>query len=505
MKKLELLLGEQARERGAQTVLTSGAREVTYAELEELALGLVKDLDAMGVPDSSRVAVLAPNSIALVAAMFAVMMSGRVLVCLSPDASPTELRAMLVLSDVGAAVLARRHGERSYAEELAEALPDRCLWLDNPDEPSWSLSNDRSLIRSRDQSAAAFISFTSGSTGRPKGVIHSAETLVRAGQGYWDNVLNSTAGSLIATIPIYHAGGVALILLPAIIGGGQIALFEGFDPTAFLDVLSAREVDSVLAIPAMVELLFLRVPDRVKELSRLRVLALGGAPVRSELVRQCQEHTGVEVRVGYGLTEVPGLLIVSRADEQLDDLGPNIGRPIPGYEVMISGEDGQPVPPGELGELCIRTRYRMLGYLGGADASNSVVDAEGWLHTGDLARLSRDCVRMEGRKKEMYIRGGYNVYPAEVEAVLMQHPAVAMAAVHAVPDPILGERGYAWILTTGRTAVTAQDLRDYLLERLSYFKLPSDFRFTDELPFNVLGKIDKPSLLARLRQEGQVP
>jgi fatty-acyl-CoA synthase len=112
---------------------------------------------------------------------------------------------------------------------------------------------------------------------------------------------------------------------------------------------------------------------------------------------------------------------------------------------------------------------------------------------------------MEGRKKEMYIRGGYNVYPAEVEAVLMQHPAVAMAAVHAVPDPILGERGYAWILTTGRTAVTAQDLRDYLLERLSYFKLPSDFRFTDELPFNVLGKIDKPSLLARLRQEGQVP
>jgi acyl-CoA synthetase (AMP-forming)/AMP-acid ligase II len=178
------------------------------------------------------------------------------------------------------------------------------------------------------------------------------------------------------------------------------------------------------------------------------------------------------------------------------------GWPVDGYELAVMDEEGRSLPTGTTGEVCVRSHYQMVGYLGDPDATAAAVDAEGWLHTGDLGELRPDGgLVIQGRKKEMYIRGGYNVYPREVEEALMEHPAVSLVAVHGIADDVLGERGCAWVVPEQGSSLEPSTLRAYCQDALTYYKVPDVIRVVDELPVTAIGKIDKLELRARAEAE----
>jgi acyl-CoA synthetase (AMP-forming)/AMP-acid ligase II len=258
----------------------------------------------------------------------------------------------------------------------------------------------------------------------------------------------------------------------------------------------------LMAIPAMAELLFLRGSVDQRAFPSLRKVALGGSGVSNQLVRRCGDELGAQVYVGYGLTECPGFCVISAPSSEVAELGTMVGAATEGYELAILGEDGASVPLGELGEVCLRSHFMMLGYLGNPEATAEAVDENGWLHTGDLGSLDgAGQLSIRGRKKEMYIRGGFNVYPREVEEAFMENSAVSLAAVHSVPDAVLGERGHAWIVPTASTSPTEDQLREAVAQRLAYYKLPDVIHVVDSLPMNAIGKIDKVALARRVIKE----
>jgi acyl-CoA synthetase (AMP-forming)/AMP-acid ligase II len=183
----------------------------------------------------------------------------------------------------------------------------------------------------------------------------------------------------------------------------------------------------------------------------------------------------------------------------LAELGPFVGWPAEGYELAIVDEAGQPMGLGEIGEVCVRTQYMLLDYIGDAELTAATIDPDGWLHTGDLGSLRQDGgLIIQGRKKDMYIRGGFNVYPREVEETLMRHESVSLAAVHSIPDPVLGEKGVAWVVEREGADLDTDKLKAFAAQALSKFKVPDEIRIVETLPMTAVGKVDKLALRARI-------
>ncbi|MPZ60597.1 MAG: AMP-binding protein [Propionibacteriales bacterium] len=499
--QLEHVLGVAADRFGDRCALIGDARKVTYTELEALALGCAAQLRARGVQPGDAVVVLVANSVSYVAALFGALMTGAVVATLSPDSTARELEAMVTTIGPRAAVVARGGEGRDVASELDHVLPSARIEVQDADEPGWPTSTDRSLVVKRDPDSPAFVAFTSGSTGQPKGAVHRAVTLMHTGRFYLDLVARCAAMTTVATFPLYHLGGLTLVLLPTLLGGGTVVMMDGFTVPEFVEAVERHRADHVAAIPAMLELLFLRANVAEHDLSSLRWVMLSGAPVTNQLARQVHERLGVTVFVGYGQTECPGTNVMTRKDTSVEDVGPMVGWPVEGYEVAILDHDGRPCPDGEIGEVCVRSHYQMLGYLGNPEATQTAIDQDGWLHMGDLGVLRPDgALEIRGRKKEMYIRGGFNVYPVEVEAALLEHPDVSIAAVHPISDEVLGERGVAWVVPEAGRSIDPDDLRAFVGKTLAYYKLPDVVRVVAELPMNAVGKVDKRALRSRMAE-----
>ncbi|MPZ60598.1 MAG: AMP-binding protein [Propionibacteriales bacterium] len=498
MTTLWELLPEQARRHRDRPALCGPTGAITYGRLAHEAAGCAAQLRALGVKPRDHVALLAPNSLAWVAGFFGIVSVGGVVDCLSPDATVHELEGMVDVSRPVAAVSAPAV-ER--AQVLDDRLPGRTVWADDLEEPGWRTGASLQ-IPDCEADAPAVVAFTAGSTGRPKGALHRADTLVRCGEDYLEHVLDGAPRRLPANLPLYHMGGIVLVLLPALMGAGSITLLRGFNALEVAEALARDRVDAMLAIPAMMELLFMKVDLDAYDLSSLEVVAMGGAPVPNSLVRQVAERLSVRVHVGYGSTECPGFFLVTRRDTPLDGIGPFVGRPTgEEYEVAILDDEGRPVAAGEIGEICIRSPYVMTAYLGNPEATAQAMSPDGWLHSGDLGRLRADGgVVIDGRKKEMYIRGGFNVYPAEVEARLLEHPDVVAAAVHAIADPVLGEKGWAWVVAEAGSTLGPGGLRTFVGDRLSHHKVPDHIEVVDALPLNSIGKIDKVALRTRAQE-----
>jgi acyl-CoA synthetase (AMP-forming)/AMP-acid ligase II len=502
---IENALTRAAQRHPDRLALIAESSSITYAELEQSALGLVRLLKEQGVKPGDTVVLLAPNSIGFVAAFFGSLMAGAVVSTLSPDSGPGELATMIAMCAPAAAVCVRRDADRDFAAELGPLLPSNAVWMEDPDQPPWAPLEDRSIIVERDPDAPALVAFTSGSTGVPKGAVHRAETLVHTGERYLIDVLNGEPATLLATLPLYHLGGMTLLLFPALYGGGTLVLLERFGVQQFIGAIEKHRVDVVMAIPAMMELLFLRVDLSQRDISSVRKVVMGGSVVPNRLVLECAKAFNSRVYVGYGLTECPGFCVITSSGDDVAELGPYVGRATVGYEMSVRDDGGRAVGPNESGEVCLRSHYAMLEYLHNPEATAAVLDAEGWFHTGDLGFLSPDGkLTIHGRKKEMYIRGGFNVYPREVEDAIGSHAGVSQVAIHSIPDAVLGERGYGWVVREPGSDVSEEEIRQHLAEQLAYYKAPDVLRFVNELPMNAIGKTDKKALLERLKDEGIV-
>jgi fatty-acyl-CoA synthase len=355
--------------------------------------------------------------------------------------------------------------------------------------------------------------YTSGTTGRPKGVMiphrqiawNAYNTVVSWQLQQSDRVQVYT--------PMYHAGGLTVFMTPLFAMGGSIVLHDGFDAAEVLQALQDYECTILFGVPTIFKMLLDSPEFAALDLSHLRWCASGGAPLPSQLLSAYQER-GVTFRQGYGLTEV-GVNCFAMSDEDSRRKAGSIGKPMMFTEAKLIGRqdiglqdndgEGKHVAPNqvgelEVGELCLRGPHVCRGYWNNPAATAQVLDADGWFHTGDLARCDEDgFFYIAGRSKDMFISGGVNVYPIEIEGELLQHSGVQDAAVVGVPHPTWGEVGVAFVVRRAQHTTTADELIHFLEERLARYKVPKEFLFVDALPRTPYGKVVKGELLQQYR------
>nr|WP_262402481.1 AMP-binding protein [Actinomadura sp. CNU-125] len=340
----------------------------------------------------------------------------------------------------------------------------------------------------------ADIVFTSGTTGRPKGAMSTHDATLWAFRA-WSEVSTLRAGDRYLLInPFFHTFGYKAGILACLLNGATMLPEAVFDAATAAARLAADRV-SVLMGPPTVFTSLLELPDR--PVHSLRLAGTGAADVPVDLIRRIRGELGVpHVFTAYGLSEAAGVVSVCPVDADAETVARTSGPALPGTEIRIAAPDGRALPPGEQGEILVRGRHVMRGYLDDPEATARAFDADGRLRTGDLGRLdARGYLTVTGRLKDMFVVGGFNVYPAEIEGVLATHPAVVEAAVLGVPDARLGEVGAAWLVARAETG--PDELTAWLRERLANFKVPRHFRFVDALPRNAAGKVVKDALRRR--------
>lgn len=460
-----------------------------FEKSQQLA-GLLKDRMNIGFGD--RVAVLAQNELEYILLFFATQRLGAILVPINFRFTTSEVRH--VVTDCGAKLLLVQQSLWSVAEPLKDSVR---LW--NFDGPESLLEN---LERQGDvpsvPMAAAFedpcmILYTSGTTGFPKGAIVSHRML------FWNSVntglrLNLTQNEVVVTfLPLFHTGGWNVLTTPCLHRGAKIILLKKFDADRILDLCEQEKVTVLFGVPTTMD--FLRRSDRFKkvDLSSVRYAIVGGEPMPIELIEVWEER-GIPVRQGYGLTEFgPNVFSLNEQDSRRK-MG-SIGFPNFYIEAKVVNEDGIEVAADEIGELVLRGPVAMSGYWNHPKATADVIK-DGWVYTGDLVRKdSEGYFFVVGRKKEMFISGGENVYPAEIEKVLRQVPGVREAAVIGVKHVRWGEAGRAFVsVEEGARSLTSDDLRFHCQEHLAKFKVPAEIFIVRDLPKTESGKIAKKLL-----------
>ena len=486
-----LVLGRWIRDRARTTpqrvAIDFGGRRVTYRELDESSERLAFGLRDAGLRRGDRVATLTGNSPEHVATLFACAKAGFVLVPLSWRLSPAELAFQL--DDSQPAVL---FVENEYSA-LADASLAEAAW-----RPKRSSMQELGGGGQRVEAEVAddeplFLIYTSGTTGKPKGALLTHANCFWTNLGF--DLATGVSGEDVAlqVLPQFHCGGWNVQPLLTWWKGGTVVLERSFDPARCLALIEEKRVTTIMGVPAIYLFMSQEPAFEEADLSSLRRAVVGGAPMPEALLETWRAR-GVEIVQGYGLTEAAPNVLCLPAEDAVRKQG-YAGRPYPYVEVALRDpESGRLLDgPGE-GELVVRGPNVFAGYWRNPEASEAAL-SDGWLLTGDVAdRDDEGYFRIRARLKDMYISGGENVYPAEVEAVLHEHPAVADAAVVAVADERWGEAGVAVVVLAPGAAAEEDELLEHCRARLARFKVPRGVRFIDELPRSGMGKVLKDEL-----------
>ena len=493
-----LVLGRWIRDRARTTpdrvAIDFGGRLVTYRTLDEGSEARAADLLAAGLKRGDRVATLTGNSPEHVEALFACAKAGLVLVPLSWRLSPVELAYQLDDSDPAVLLVEDEHAELADAA-LAEARvrPERRRLEARPG-PVGSVDAD---VGDDDP---LFLIYTSGTTGKPKGALLTHANCFWTNLGF--DLATGISGEDVAlqVLPQFHCGGWNVQPLLTWWKGGTIVLERAFDPARCLALIEEKRVTTIMGVPAIYLFMAQEPTFGRADLSSLRRAVVGGAPMPEALLETWSAR-GIDIVQGYGLTEAAPNVLCLPAEDAVRKQG-FAGKPYPNVEVALRDpESGHLLEgPGE-GELVVRGPNVFAGYWRNPEASETAF-ADGWLLTGDVAeRDDEGYYRIAARLKDMYISGGENVYPAEVESVLHAHAAVADVAVVAVPDERWGEVGIAAVVLADGEAADEDELIEHCAARLARFKVPRGVRFLDELPRSGMGKVLKDELRGLIVKE----
>jgi len=528
------LAGVMRRHAGSEALVSLPRhRRLTYRQLDDHVATLSRGLMGIGIGRGERVGIWSTNNIEWVMLQLATARIGAVLVNINPGYRVSELRKALETARVQVLFLIPSFRSSNYVEMLGEAcpgitscephmlrvqgLPDlRRVVLYDPAEaaatrrllpgcltwpevlaagvdvtPEQLAGRQRSL----DPQDSINIQFTSGTTGFPKAVVLSHHNLVNNGFFCGEAVRFTPADRLCVAVPFYHCFGMVVANLGAFTHGATLVLpAEHFDPAATLAALSRERCTALHGVPTMFAEILEQPGFKDHDLSSLRTGIMAGAPCPPELLRRVMEDMHCpELLVAYGQTEASPATHFTKVDDTLEHRLHTVGTNIPHTEVqVVDPQTGSVLPLGEQGEICVRGHPVMRGYFEDEEATRKTIDTERWLHTGDLGRLDGDgYLQVTGRLKDMIIRGGENIYPAEVEAAYHAHPKVAQVAVFGIPDPLFGEQVGAWIqLHQGETS-TPEQLREWAQGRMAHFKIPHRIWIVDEFPMTVTGKIQK--------------
>lgn len=452
-----------ARRFGAKTALLCDDRTLTWSELDAFASGFARDLSTQGVVAGDRVAIVLPNGIPFVVAFLAVLKLG---------ATPAPLNPLVK--------------EEELAASKADLRPKFSVDQVPMNQGSWQTIDD--------VSSPSLILYTSGSTGRPKGAVFSHSALTFANHSWAEPVMGLSADdTVLVAVPLAHSLGLNGGLLAPLLTGATIVILERFTPEA---VFSAIQKHRVTVFPA-VATIFRRLLNAAAfpecDFSSLRRAIAGAAPCPWELAVEWREKSGTRIVRGYGMTEL--FRPLSFRPNDLNEVPNAVGRAVPGAEIRLQADGGP--SRDNIGELWIKSPAMMEGYLDAPDETNEVI-VDGWFKTGDLAAVSpQGYVEIVGRKRERILRGGYSVFPQEVETLLLSHPAVAEAAVIGVPDADLGEEVAAFVSVKRDQRLSPEELLDYCKEHLARYKYPRKIHMLAELPKGPTGKILKSALLAK--------
>ncbi|MCT9007465.1 long-chain-fatty-acid--CoA ligase [Streptomyces sp. NPDC054766] len=493
MTNLVTLLAATVAAHGERVAVRHDDSTLTYAELDDASARVAALLRDRGVLPGDRVAMTMPNVPLFPVLYYGIMRAGGVVVPMNPLLKAREVA--FTLRDCGARIALVFP---LFADEVTKAAAETgtdCL-VTEPEAFDALLRGHEPMrdTPARTDDDPALILYTSGTTGTPKGAelshrnlasntLTTSETLLQVGP---DDVL-------FGGLPLFHAFGQTCGLNTAVAAGATLTLLPRFDPRSALEIIARDEVTVFLGVPTMyAALLHAELPEDF-DTGRLRLAVSGGSALPVEVLHGFERRFGAAVLEGYGLSETSPVAAFNHPDRPRKP--GSIGLPIRGVEMRLVAEGGGEVEPGGIGEIAIRGENIMTGYWNRPDATAEAI-RDGWFHSGDLARVDEDGFYfIVDRKKDMIIRGGYNVYPREIEEVLYEHPAVAEAAVVGVPHPLHGEEVAAVVTLRPGAEATAEEIRAHTKERVAAYKYPRIVTIAAELPKGPTGKILKREIV----------
>jgi long-chain acyl-CoA synthetase len=471
---LARILGDAAAAQAARPALVGETGTVTYAAIERRTRAAAGALSERGVAPGDRVALMLPNGPAFVAATLGALRLGAIVVPLNGLLAQPEIEARLEVSRPRAFVKDENELDAEPVDQLVEV----------------------------GDADPAVILFTSGTSGKPKGAILTHGSIHAAARNAADALELGPDDVVLGAAPFSHVLGLSTGVVSTLLCGAAIAVVRRFEPEATLALMTETRTTILLGVPTMC-IALCQAARSAEGLPPVRIAHVGGAAVPVEVARDFERTFGGEVYEGYGLTELSGIA-TTYVQGQTRKTG-SVGMPLAGTELRIVSLDREPLPAGEVGEVEFRGPSVIPGYWEDPQATAEAIDAAGWLATGDLGYVDDDgYLFLVDRKKEMIIRGGYSVYPREIEEALYAHPDVLEAAVIGIPDETLGEEVVAVVVARPGTSPSADEIRAWTKDRVAAYKYPRHVLFVDHLPKGPTGKILKRAIDrgALLREAG---
>jgi fatty-acyl-CoA synthase len=500
----ELSVGEALREAAAAepdrlaVIDPASGRRLTYVELlaqsERVAHGLLERFSP-----GEHVAACMPNLPEFLLLQFGAALAGMVLVPVPPALRGRDLAHVLRASHAAGVFFSPEFRGASLTELIAQLRAGLPELREAVSLEGWSAFLGTAPVDGElpevDPGDPSQIQFTSGSTGAPKGAVLHHRGILNCARFVAADLELGRDDVWLACLPLCYIAGCAITVVAALQARATLVLCD-FDPGLVLSLIESERATVILLAAAMVQMLLEHEDFSRRDLSSLRLVSVGGSAIAPELAREAQAALGVPLTVMYGLTEACGIVAQTRIDDPEKDRVQTIGRPHPHVEIkIIDPWRGVEVPAGAVGELLVRGYFVMNGYLDLPEATREAIDSDGWLHTGDLAKLDdRGYLRITGRLKEIINRGARKIAPGEIEALLNSHPAVALTAVIGIPDQRLGEEIAAFVRLAPDATVTEHELARLCAEQLAPFKRPRHWIFLDEMPLTRSGKVHKPTL-----------
>lgn len=492
----------QALARGEVTAFRFEGRSTTFAEFNRHACQIANGLLAEGVTKGSRVCHLGKNSDAYFEALVGAAKAGAVMAPINWRLAPPEIA--YIINDCAAEILFVGPEFLGLARELAPQLSTirKFILLEGGDRLGPDFAGWRDAHQDHEPAATAGWNdvvlqlYTSGTTGRPKGaMIRNSGILGMRRQRPEDipewNRWNDSDVALVA-MPVFHIGGTGWGIT-TLVNGAEGIIAREFDPHTVLDYIERDGITKIFMVPAAMQIVVRHPRAREVDYSRIKYILYGASPIPLDLLRECMTVFGCGFVQMYGMTETTGT-IVALPPEDHDPRGNermrSAGKPLAGVEIAILDEDGNPLPPRQVGEIATRSIANMAGYWKMEDATAKTIDANGWLRTGDAGYVDEDgYVYIHDRVKDMIISGGENVYPAEVENAIFGHPDVADVAVIGVPDAKWGEAVKAIVVAKTGSSPSPSDIIQWARARIAGYKTPKSVDFVEALPRNPSGKI----------------
>lgn len=531
MAIVQKTVGQVVREAASQHPQTEayvypehGIRK-TYQEFDEETDRLAKAFMGIGIEKGEHIAIWSDNKRHWLLSQFATGKMGGVLVTVNTSYQASELEYLLRQSDATTLILGEEFKGSNYIDILNTVCPElqdapkgdvkseklphfkRVILMGENNYPgiyTWSEFeafatgvSDAELeerFSSMDPDDVINIQYTSGTTGFPKGVMLTHANVVNNGKLVGDTMSLTEKDRLCIPVPFFHCFGCVLGTMAAVTHASTMVIAEQFEPKKVLQMVQDEKCTALHGVPTMF-IAELNHPDFASfDTSTLRTGIMAGSPCPIEVMKKVISDMGAsEITIAYGQTESSPVITQTRADDDIEKRVSTVGKPHAEVEVkIIDPATNERVPAGVPGELCTRGYHIMKGYYKNEEATRGAIDAEGWLHTGDIAVEDEDgYIAVTGRIKDMVIRGGENIYPREIEEFLYQHPSVQDVQVVGVPDPKYGEELMAWIILKEGEKLDAEGLRTYCKGKISHHKIPRYIEFTKEYPMTASGKIQK--------------